>query len=424
MKIAIRNGHVVDPANGIDEVTDLTISRGCIESIGKIPDDLLPEETIDATGKLVIPGIIDLCARLGEPGYEYKADIDSESRAAVSAGITTLCCPPDTLPAIDSPADIEFIEQRQKEVNLARIEVIASLTRDLKGEQLSEMASLKEAGCVGVSNVRRPFANSNVLLRALEYASSHDLTAFILPEDDGLAHDGCAHEGPVSTRLGLPAIPEAAETAAIGFYLPLIKHSGVRAHFCRISTASGLNILRRAKHDGLPISMDVCAHQLFLTEMDVADFNSLCHTRPPLRSERDRDALREGLANNSVDAICSDHHPHDLDAKLAPFESTEPGISSLETLLSLCLRLVDQGHLSLSQAIAQLTHQPAEILKIDRGRLGVGDLADLCIVDPQAEWECDPVELLSRGKNSPFGGWLFKGRVETTFVGGKVVFRR
>ncbi len=424
MKIAIRNGRVIDPANDMDKVTDLTISEGVIQSIGKIPDDLLPEETIDATDKLVIPGIIDLCARLGEPGYEYKADIDSESRAAVSAGITTLCCPPDTIPAIDSAADIEFLEQRQKEVNLARIEVIASLTHDLKGEQLSEMASLKEAGCVGVSNVRQPFINTNVLLRALEYASSHDLTVFITPEDYGLAQDGCAHEGPVSTRLGLPAIPEAAETAAIGFYLPLIKHSGVNAHFCRISTASGLNLLRRAKYDGLPVSMDVCAHQLFLTEMDIADFNSLCHTRPPLRSERDRDALREGLTNKSIDAICSDHHPHDLDAKLAPFEVTEPGISSLETLLSLCLRLVDQGHLNLSQAIAQLTCHPAKILKINRGQLGIGNTADMCIIDPQTEWECDPVELLSRGKNSPFGGWLFKGQVETTLVGGKVVFRR
>jgi len=424
MKIAIRNARVIDPGNRVDQITDLTINEGNVHSIGKISDDFIADETIDATGKWLIPGIIDLCARLGEPGYEYKADIDSESRAAVSAGITTLCCPPDTLPTIDSPADIEFIEQRQKQVNLARIEVIASLTQGLKGEQLSEMASLKEAGCVGVSNVRRPFVNTNVLRRALEYASSHDLTVFISPEDYGLSHDGCAHEGPVSTRLGLPAIPEAAETAAIGFYLPLIKHSGVRAHFCRISTASGLNILRRAQYDGLPISIDVCAHQLFLTEMDVADFNSLCHTRPPLRSERDRDALREGLANNSINGICSDHHPHDLDAKLAPFEATEPGISSLETLLSLCLRLVDQGHLTVSQAVSQLTQQPAEILKIDRGQLGIGDVADLCIVDPQAEWECDPVNFLSRGKNSPFGGWLFKGRVETTLVGGKAVFKR
>jgi dihydroorotase len=424
MKIAIRNARVIDPGNCVDQITDLTINEGKVHSIGKIPNNFIADETLEATGKWLIPGIIDLCARLGEPGYEYKADIDSESRAAVSAGITTLCCPPDTLPTIDSPADIEFIEQRQKQVNLARIEVIASLTQGLKGEQLSEMASLKEAGCVGVSNVRRPFVNTNVLRRALEYASSHDLTVFISPEDYGLSHDGCAHEGPVSTRLGLPAIPEAAETAAIGFYLPLIKHSGVRAHFCRISTASGLGILRRAQYDGLPISMDVCAHQLFLTEMDVADFNSLCHTRPPLRSERDRDALREGLANNSISGICSDHHPHDLDAKLAPFEATEPGISSLETLLSLCLRLVDQGHLNVSQAVAQLTQQPAKILKIDRGQLGIGDVADLCIIDPQAEWECDPVSFLSRGKNSPFGGWLFKGRVETTLVGGKAVFKR
>ena len=424
MNIAIRNGRLIDPANGVDEITDLLVSNGHIKSIGRISSYQLPAEVLDASDKLVIPGIVDLCARLGEPGYEYKADIDSESRAAVSAGITTLCCPPDTLPAIDSAAEIEFIEQRQKQVSLSHIEVIAALTRGLKGEQLSEMASLKDAGCAGVSNAGRPFINTNVLRRALEYAASHKLTVFISPEDYGLAHDGCAHEGPVSTRLGLPAIPEAAETAAIGFYLPLIEHSGARAHFCRISTARGMNNIRRAKYDGLPVSMDVCAHQLFLTEMDVADFNPLCHTRPPLRSERDRDALRQGLASNNIEAICSDHHPHDLDAKLAPFAATEPGISALETLLPLCLRLVDQGHLELSQAIALLTHKPAEILGLGRGRLGIGDSADLCIIDPQAEWECDPVELLSRGKNSPFGGWLFKGRVEATLVAGKVVFRR
>lgn len=421
MSTAITNGHLIDPANQIDTLADLYIANGKVIGIGAPPDGFNPQHTIDAQGQLVIPGVVDLSTRLGEPGFEYKADMDSECLAAVSSGVTTVCCPPDTQPTIDSPADIEFIEQRQREVGLAKIQVIAAITQELKGEQLTEMASLKEAGCVGVSNVNRSFGNANVFRRALEYAASHNLTVFIYPQDNQLAFKGCAHEGVVSTRLGLPSIPEAAETAAIGFYLPLIKQSGARTHFCRISTAEGMNMLRRAKYDGLPVTADVCAHQLFLTEMDIADFNPLCHTEPPLRSQRDKEALRVAL-ENGIDAICSDHHPHDLDAKLAPFPTTEPGISALETLLPLAFRLVDEGVISRTTAVALLTDVPAKILRIDAGRLGVGSPADICIFDPEKEWICEPADLISRGKNSPFGGWMFQGKASKTLIDGIVVF--
>ena len=421
MSIAILNGHLIDPANQIDRITNLYLAEEKVIATGAAPEGFLPEHTIDARGQFIIPGIVDLSTRLGEPGFEYKADIDSECHAAVSAGVTTVCCPPDTQPTLDSPADIEFIEQRQLEVGLAKIQVIAALTQELNGVQLTEMASLKEAGCVGVSNVNRAFGNANIFRRALEYAASHDLTVFIYPQDNELAFNGCAHEGVVSTRLGLPSIPEAAETAAIGFYLPLIKQSGARTHFCRLSTAQGMNMLRRARYDGLQVTADVCAHQLFLTEMDIADFNPLCHTEPPLRSQRDKEALRSAL-ENGIDAICSDHRPHELDAKLAPFPATEPGISALETLLPLAFRLIKDGVISRTAAISLLTTAPAQILGINAGRLGIGDPADICIFDPEKEWICQPEKFISRGKNSPFGGWAFQGKTSKTLVNGRIVF--
>lgn len=422
MTTSIINGHLIDPANGLNEVTDLHIAKGKVTAVGSAPEDFVPERMIDAKGKLIIPGVVELSARLGEPGFEHKADIESESLAAVSSGITTLCCPPDTFPVIDAPAEIEYIEQREAEVNLTKIHVIAALTQGLKGEQISEMAALKDAGCIGVTNLYEPFANANVMRRALEYAASHDLTVYVYPQNHELAHSGCVHEGPVSTRLGLPSIPAAAEIAAIGFLLPLIELTGARVHFCRLSTGKGMNMIRRAAHDHAPVTADVSVHQLILTEMDIADFNPLCHTRPPLRSQRDRDALCQALTTGGITAICADHQPHEFDAKLSPFQSTEPGISGLETLLALCLRLVDYGHLTLSQAIALITSQPANVLGLETGRLDVGRAADIAIVDPGCEWRCNPDEFLSRGKNTPFAGWLMKGKVETTLIDGRLVF--
>ena len=424
MKIAILNGRLIDPASGIDRVDNLYIAHGQIIAHGAPPADFVAQQTLDASGKLVIPGIVDLCARVGEPGFEHKADIRSESLAAVSAGVTTLCIPPDTQPPLDSPADLEFIQRRQDETGLARLTVLAAITQGLEGEQLTDMASLKESGCAGVTNAYHPFANANVLRRALEYAAGLDLTVHINPQDHALALGGCAHEGSVSTRLGLPAIPEAAETAAIGFYLPLIEQTRVRAHFGRLSTAKGMNMIRRARHDNLDITADVCIHQLFLSEMDISDFNSLCHTRPPLRGERDRDGLRAGLTEEGIQAICSDHHPHDNDAKLAPFPATEPGISSVETLLPLTPRLVEQDIISLPRAVELLCAAPARILGLDAGSLATGHPADITLIDPELEWECQLDNLLSRGKNTPYIGWSFKGAVVATLVNGRICYTR
>ncbi len=422
MRISILDGRVIDPAQAIDQVQNIYVADGRILALGKAPAGFGADREIDAKGQIVCPGLVDLCARLREPGLEHKATIASETAAAASAGITTLCCPPDTDPVIDNPAVAELIHQRAEQAGKARVLTLGALTKGLAGTQLSEMIALKEEGCVGLSNGLQPVSNAQVLRRAMEYAATHKLTIFLHAEDVFLRNRGCAHEGVVSTRLGLPGIPETAETAAVARDLVLIAQTGVRAHFCHLSSARAVEMITHAQHDGLPVSADVAAHQLFLTEMDISDFNSDCHVLPPLRSLRDRDGLRKAVAEGSVSAICSDHQPHEPDAKRAPFMSTEPGISALETLLPLTLRLVDEGVLSLSNALARLSSGPAHILGKDIGSLAVGRQADICIYDPAHVWTLTREQLHSRGKNTPFAGWEFKGRVTHTLLGGKLVY--
>jgi dihydroorotase len=420
MKLRISGGRVIDPANDVDRITDLFVADQKIAALDHPPSGFVADLEIDAHGQIVIPGLVDMAARLREPGQEHKATIASETRAAAAAGITSLCCPPDTDPVVDSPAEVELIEQRAQAAGCCRVYTIGALTAGLKGQTLSEMAALKAAGCVGVSNALRPIANSLVLRRAIEYAASQELTVFVHPFDHALANEGCAHEGAVATRLGLPGIPTAAETAAMGQLLALIEQTGARTHFCRLSTGRAVSMLARARYDGLPISADVCAHQLFLTEEAVSDFNSLCHTLPPLRTQRDLEGLRQGVAQGSITAICSDHQPHEIDAKQAPFFTTEAGISALETLLPLTLRLVKEGLLSLSDAIARVTSGPAAALGIPAGTLGVGQAADICMYDPDECWQLAPDRMISHGKNTPFLAWTFSGRVTHTFIEGRV----
>lgn len=422
MGVQIKNGRVIDPANGIDKQQDVFIEDGKISSLGAMPAHFIAQTVIDASGQIVCPGLVDLCARLREPGFEHKGNIDSESKAAAKGGVTTLCCPPDTNPVIDNPGVIEHIHERASEAGLAKVRVLGALTQGLTGQQLSEMYALKKAGCVGVSNGYRE-VNSQVMRRAMEYAASAGLTVFINAEDHILSADGCAHEGPVSMRLGLPAIPESAETIAVARELQLIDLTGVRAHFNHLSTAKAVQMVARARYDGLPVSADVCAHQLFLTEMDIGYFNTLCNVKPPLRTQRDMEALRAGLGKGYISAICSDHQPHDVDAKLAPFPESDAGISAVETLLPLTLRLVEHGVLSLSDAIACVTSQPAEILSLDAGRMSPGSAADICIFDADRYWDFSERQITSFGKNSPFIGWEFKGCVTHTLLDGKLVYQ-
>ncbi len=423
-RIIIRQARLIDPQHQQDCVTDLYIAEGKVAAIGKAPDGFSADKTIDASKHWLIPGIVDLCARLREPGLEQVASIKSETHAAASAGITTLCIPPDTDPVIDEPAVVELIHRKARKAKKSLVYTLGALTAGLKGEHLSEMAALKSAGCLGVSNCRINPSNSLVLRRAFEYASTHDITVFIEAHDASLAADGCAHEGAIANRLGLASIPVAAETAAIAQVLEIMRDTDVRVHFGRLSCGRSVELINEARAAGLKVSADVAAHQLHLTDMDISSFNSLYHVIPPLRTQRDMETLKHAVAEGLVNGICSDHQPHEPDAKLAPFPATQPGISSLETLLPLTLKLVEQGDLSLNSAIASLTCNPAAILGLDLGHLGVGASANLCLIDPEKEWTLSQQSMLSQGRNTPFHGWNFRGEVTLTMCEGKTIFNR
>lgn len=421
MRIRIEGGHVVDPASGIDGVRDVLVADGHVVAVGEAPDGFLADRVVDARGRIVCPGLVDLRAHLREPGQEHKATIASESRAALQGGITTLCCPPDTSPPIDTPAVAALVQRRARQAGGARVVPLGALTLGLGGELLSEMAALRDAGCVGVSNGFRPLRDNIVLLRALEYAATFELPVFINPLDHALAAAGQVHQGAVGSRLGIPGIPAAAESVAVATVLAMVDELGVRVHFSLLSTARAAQMVARARHDGLPVTADVSAHHLHLTENDVLGFDPLCHVQPPLRTLRDRDGLRQWLARGAITAICSDHQPHEADARLRPFCETEAGIAGLETLLPLALRLVDDGVLSLTDMVTRLAWEPARILGIPVGRLSAGQSADICIFDPEAHWVPTGETLASRGLNTPFSGWELKGRVTHTLLGGAIV---
>ncbi len=423
-RISITGGRLIDPAQNHDEITDLHLADGRVLAIGERPPGFDADRLIDARGKVVCPGLVDLSAHLREPGLHGRISIASETTAAAASGITTLCCAPDTDPAIDSPAVVELIRRRAKQSGKSMVLPVGAITQGLRGEGLSEMAALQEAGCVALGNGLMPFQNTQVERRALEYAVTYGLVVFVRPEDRHLRANGCVHEGPVATRLGLPGIPSAAETVAVARDIALAEHTGARLHFRGISTAAAVRKIRRAQNDGLPITADTAIHQLHLTEQDVDGFNSDCHLSPPLRTLPDREALRQAIADDVLSAICSDHQPHEEDAKQAPFPATAPGISGLETLLPLTLKLVRDGLLSLPQAIARLTVGPARVLGIPAGQLSPGSSADICIFDPEADWVLDREQMLSAGHNTPFHGWHLTGRVAFTLFEGRVVFQQ
>jgi len=420
--ILIRQGRVVDPLQGFDRVTDLRISDGMIQCVGESPGTDGADLEIDASNTIVCPGFIDLSARFREPGFEHKATVLSESFAAVASGITTVCCPPDTNPIIDTPAVARLVSEGSFGGPKIKVIPIGALTRGLNGTDLSEMRSLKEAGCSAVSNAHYPISNTLVLRRALEYAASHDLLVIVRPEDRDLADSGCVHEGSVSTRMGLRGIPYAAETVAVAQVLALIEHTGARVHFSQISCARTIRSIARAQEKGLPVTSDVAVHQLHLTEWDLDGFDANYHVRPPFRGLDDREALREAIKDGVIAAVCSDHQPHEPDAKLDAFPVTEPGLSSLQTLLPLMLRLVDEQAITLPEAIAALTSGPAAVLGLDHGGLRVGERADVCIFDPLSEWKVDESTWLSAGRNTPFWHHVLKGKVLHTFVAGSPVF--
>jgi dihydroorotase len=423
MKTLIRGGNLIDPASQVDGITDVYIDNQLVTAVGQAPDGFEPDQIIDASGKLLIPGLVDLQCRLREPGHSQKATIDSETRAAAIGGITSLCIPPDTQPVLDHSAVIELIHHRnQKSGNRCHVYTIGALTKGLHGEELSNMGALKDASCVALSNTLSPFANNLVQRRAMEYAAGQGMLIVIQPYDKALYSNGCAHEGALTTRLGLPPIPEAAETAALAKDIELVAQTGARTHFGQLSCARSVDMIRQAKQDGLPVSADVSMHQLFLIDRDIDLFDTNKLTIPPLRDENDRDALREGLQDGTIDCICSDHQPQDIDAKLQPFPSAEPGMSTLDTLLPLAFRLIEERlFLSRVEALARVTINPARIFNLPAGRIAAGELADMVIVDDQCHYQCDSKNFLSAGRNTGFQGWDFGARAVTTLVAGRII---
>ena len=419
MVCAIRNGRVIDPANGRDEVADVFFDEQQILNAADIDQSSIDRE-IDASGLIVCPGLIDINAKVGEFGSSGKSTIHSELRAALRGGITTVCIQPDTVPVIDTPAMAHMTRDSVQQYDSVRVVPLGALTMSLKGEALTNMASLKGAGCVGVSNARNAIHNTLLMRRAMQYAATFDLTVFIYSQDPWLTGKGRVHEGEMSTRLGLSAIPEAAETVAVARDLALVATTGVRAHFSQLSCARSVDMIAESKQRGLNVSADVAIHHLHLTERDIQGFNTLCHVLPPLRRESDLNGLREGVRNGTIPVICSDHQPCGKDDKLAPFIRSAAGISGLETLLPLTLKLVDENVLSLEQAIACLTCNPAKTLGLDVGSLSVGAPADICIFEPNETWTFDSEQMLSYGKNNPFSGIQMRGRVIHTIANGVV----
>lgn len=422
MNILISGGRLIDPANNIDQLAELYISEGRIAAIGEAPAGFVADQQIDARDQVVCPGLIDLCAHLREPGYTQKGSIRSETRAAAAGGVTTLVTPPTTRPVVDNPAVAELIQDRAEAAGSARVLPMGALTLGLNGEQLAPMHALASSGCIAFSNGRHAVRNSLTLMRALEYAATHDLLVQFQPQDPDLTGNGSMHEDTTCTRLGLNGIPEAAETVELARCLLLVEQTGVRAHFGQLSCERSVKMIMEARERGLPVSCDVAIHHFLLTDANVNGFNSDFHLMPPLRSQLDRAGLRQALMAGGIQAICSDHQPHEAAAKQAPFAATEPGMIGLETLLPLSLLLVEQGLLELPQLIEKLTSAPAQILGLAQaGTLSVGAEADVCVFDPQHSWTFSADQIHSAGQNTPFLDFGLKGRVTATLLGGELV---
>lgn len=415
MNIEIKNGRVIDPKNGVDRgATSLFVAEGCVVGLGEAPAGFVADQSIDAAGCVVCPGLIDLGARLNS--------IEAELAAAVAGGVTSVVVPPDADPPLDEPELADRLVHRGEEIGKARVLPLGALTLGLNGERLAELAGLKKAGCIAFSQANRTVVDTEALLRAMEYAATFGFAVWLQPQDYWLSRNGIAHEGEVASRLGLAGIPVAAETIAIGTIIQLVRITGCRVHLTRISSAAGMQLVHRAQHDNLPITCDVGVHHLLLTENDIGYFNTHARFSPPLRTQNDRQALSDAVVAGWA-AVCSDHTPVGADDKLLPFGEAKPGATGLEVLLPLTLRWAEAAKVDLSAALARITSAPAEVLGLSAGHLAIGTSADVCVFDPEATWQLTPESLKSRGKNSPWLGYMMTGKVKATLVGGRVVYR-
>ena len=429
MSMLIKGGRVIDPASGLDAIADVAVADGRVVGIQTIPADFRPSHILEASACVVAPGLIDLAARLREPGHEHARMLESEMAAAVAGGVTRLVCPPDTDPVLDEPGLVEMLRFRSEKLSLARLHPLGALTRKLAGDTLTDMVELSEAGCVAFSQAELPLANTLVMQRAFQYASTFDFAVWLRAQDFYLGR-GVAASGALATRMGLSGVPVAAETIALHTIFELMRATGVRVHLCRLSSAAGVALVREAKREGLRLSCDVSVNSLHLIDGDIGYFDSRAWLNPPLRQQRDREALQAGLAEGTIDALVSDHTPVDEDAKALPFAESEAGATGLELLLSLSLKWGAQRGLSLAQSLAPICSGPAKVLGPSLGaqsegvgRVQVGALADLCVFDPAAAWTVGADSLRSQGKHTPFSGYELPGRVRYTLVGGTLAFR-
>ncbi|WP_296657635.1 dihydroorotase [Paraburkholderia sp.] len=424
MKIHIQGGTLIDPAAGTETKQDVYIAHGKIVALGAAPEGFEADRTLDAKGHYVAPGFVDLCARLREPGYEHKATLESEMAAALAGGVTSLVCMPDTDPVLDEAGLIEMLKYRAGKLERARVHPLGALTVGLKGQVITEMVSLTEAGCIGFTQADQPIADTQVLLRALQYASTYGYAAWLRPQDAYLSKGGVAASGAVASRLGLAGVPVSAETIALHTLFELMRVTGARVHVMHLSSAAGVELVRAAKAEGLPVTCDVSANHVHLIDMDIGYFDAQFRVDPPLRQQRDREAIRAGLADGTIDAICSDHTPVDDDEKLLPFAEATPGATGLELLLSLTVKWAQEARVPLAQALARITSAPAAAMKLDAGRIEVGADADLCVFDAHAHWHVAPRALKSQGHNTPFLGYELPAVVRATLVAGRIGFER
>ena len=426
MKILIKNGRLIDPASMRDAPGDLAIAAGRIVALGRVSAGFEPDRTIDAAGLVVAPGLVDLAARLREPGHEHEGMLESEMAAAVAGGVTSIVCPPDTDPVLDEPGLVQMLKFRARNLNRAHLYPLGALTRGLRGEVLTAMAELTEAGCVGFSQAEVALKDTLVLHRALQYAATFGYTTWLRPNDAWLGN-GVAAKGALATRMGLSGVPAIAETIALATIFELVRDTGARVHLCRLSSAAGIELVRRAKAEGLPVTCDVSVNQLHLIDVDIGYFNAAMRVTPPLRQQRDRDAIRAALADGSVDALVSDHTPVDADAKNLPFAEAEPGATGLELLLSLALKWGQEDSVPLVRTLGAVTSAPVAVigealgsLAASSGRLVEGGVADVCVFSLDERWTVTPAALRSQGKHTPFAGYELPGRVRYTLVAGSV----
>ncbi|MGW8313271.1 MAG: dihydroorotase [Desulfuromonadales bacterium] len=422
-KILIKGGRVISPAQQLDEICDILIERGKVAAIGKSLDGK-GAEVIDASGKLVTPGLVDIHVHLRDPGLEYKEDIVSGTLSAVTGGFTSVACMPNTKPVNDNQSVTEYIQKKAAEQGHCRVFPIASITKGLAGESMTEMGELKELGVCAVSDDGKPVSNAQLMRRAMEYARPFGITIISHAEDLELVGSGVMNDGPVATELGLKGIPWVAEDAATAREVMLAEFTGAHLHVAHVSTKGSIDIVRQAKKRGVNVTCEAAPHHFTLTDEAVRGYNTNAKMNPPLRSAEDRDAVLQGIADGTVDAIATDHAPHHIDEKNVEFNLAMNGIVGLETALPLTLRLVDNGLIDLPKAIALLTCGPADVLGLPVGRLEEGGTADVTVIDPELLWTVEAEKLASKSKNTPFGGWQMKGAALYTIVGGKVAFKR